>query len=82
MLYEVITKEIMDTDPKANEDDELEKEIKMIENVEVIQQGLSSAYNNLYEDSGSALERIKNIEKDLEKIKEFNPDIPARNNFV
>jgi DNA repair protein RecN (Recombination protein N) len=49
----------------------------MIENVEVIQQGLSSAYNNLYEDSGSALERIKSIEKDLEKLKEYNPDIPA-----
>jgi DNA repair protein RecN (Recombination protein N) len=70
-------KEIKETDPKPNEDDELEKELKMIENVEVIQQGLSSAYNNLYEDSGSALERIKSIEKELDKLKEFNPDIPV-----
>ena len=70
-------KEIRETSPKPKEDDELEKELKMIENVEVIQQGLASAYNNLYEDSGSALERIKNIEKDLDKLKEFNPDIPS-----
>ena len=70
-------KEINEADPKPNEDDELEKELKTIENVEVIQQGLSSAYNNLYEDSGSVLERIKIIEKELDKLKEFNPDIPA-----
>jgi DNA repair protein RecN (Recombination protein N) len=70
-------KEIKEADPKPNEDDELEKELKMIENVEVIQQGLSSAYDNLYEDSGSALERIKGIEKELDKLKEFNPDIPV-----
>jgi DNA repair protein RecN (Recombination protein N) len=70
-------KEIKEAAPKPNEDDELEKELKMIENVEVIQQGLSSAYNNLYEDSGSALERIKSIEKELDKLKEFYPDIPV-----
>lgn len=70
-------KEIKEADPKPKEDEELENRLKTIENVEVLQQGLSSAYNNLYEDSGSALERIKNIEKDLDKLKEFNPDIHA-----
>lgn len=70
-------KEIAETDPKPNEDDELEKELKMIENVEVIQKSLLAAYNNLYENSGSVNERLKFIEKELEKIKEFNTDIPA-----
>ncbi len=70
-------KEISETDPKPNEDDELEKELKMIENVEVIQQSLSLVYSSLYEDSGSVNERLKLIEKELEKVKDFNKDIPA-----
>ena len=70
-------KEISETDPKPKEDDELEKELKMIENVEVIQQSLSAAYNNLYENSGSVNEKLKIIEKELEKVAEFNKDIPA-----
>lgn len=69
-------KEISEVDPKPNEDDELEKELKMIENVEVIQQSLSTVYNNLHEESGSVNERIKLIEKELDKVKEFNKDIP------
>ena len=70
-------KEISEVDPKQKEDDELEKELKMIENTEVIQQSLTAAYNNLYENPGSVNERLKLTEKELEKIKEFNEDIPA-----
>jgi DNA repair protein RecN (Recombination protein N) len=75
-------KEISEVNPKPNEDDELEKELKSIENAEVIQQNLSSAYKSLYEESGSVVERIKYIEKELDKIKEFNKDIPALLNDV
>jgi DNA repair protein RecN (Recombination protein N) len=75
-------KEISEINPKPNEDDELERELKMIENAEVIQQSLSSAYRSLYEESGSVIERIKYIEKELNKIKEFNKDIPALLNDV
>jgi DNA repair protein RecN (Recombination protein N) len=70
-------KEIKEVDPKQKEDDELEKELKMIENAEVIQQSLTAAYDNLYEKSGSVNEKIKLIETELEKVKEFNKDIPA-----
>lgn len=75
-------KEISEINPKSNEDDDLEKELKTIENVEVIQQSLSAVYNNLYEEPGSVIERIKFIEKELDKIKEFNKDIPALINDV
>jgi len=70
-------KEISEVDPKQKEDDELEKELKMIENTEIIQQSLTAVYNNLYENPGSVNERLKLIEKELDKIKEFNEDIPA-----
>lgn len=68
-------KEIGEVDPKPNEDEELEKELKTIENTEVIQSSLDAIYLNLYEDAGSVIERIKVIEKELEKIKEYNDEI-------
>lgn len=68
-------KEISEVEPKENEDDALEKELKTFENIEFIQQGLNSAHSNLYDDEGSVLERMKLVEKELAKIKEFNNDI-------
>jgi DNA repair protein RecN (Recombination protein N) len=68
-------KEINDVDTKENEDDVLEKELKTFENIEYIQQGLTSAHSNLYDDEGSVLERMKLVEKELGKIKEFNKEI-------
>ena len=68
-------KEINEVDPKPGEDDALEKELKMSENTEYIQQALSSAYLNLYEDSGSVTERLKLVEKELLKLKDLNNDI-------
>jgi len=68
-------KEILETDPLPGEDDELENELKTGENIESIRESLTLAYSNLYDDSGSALERIKIVEKELGKIGEFNTDI-------
>ena len=68
-------KEINELDPKPGEDDALEKELKMSENTEYIQQALSSAYLNLYEDSGSVTERLNLVEKELLKLKDLNNDI-------
>jgi len=68
-------KEIQETDPAPGEDDELENELKTGENIESIRESLTLAYSNLYDDSGSALERIKIVEKELGKIGEFNTDI-------
>ncbi|MBZ0202452.1 MAG: DNA repair protein RecN [Ignavibacteria bacterium] len=68
-------KEIVEVDPKPNEDEHLENELKTGENIEGIQQGLQSAYLNLYEDSGSVTERIKLVEKELTKLSGFNTEI-------
>lgn len=68
-------KEIREIDPKLHEDEELEKELKTAENVEFIQQGLASAYANLYDESGSVVEKIKLVRTELEKIKQYNDDI-------
>ncbi|HAX48232.1 MAG TPA: DNA repair protein RecN [Bacteroidetes bacterium] len=68
-------KEIHETDPQAGEDDELENELKTGENIEGIRESLTLAYSNLYDDSGSVLERIKIVEKELGKIGEYNTDI-------
>jgi DNA repair protein RecN (Recombination protein N) len=68
-------KEISETDPVAGEDELLENELKTSENIESIQQGLTAAYSNLYDDTGSVIERIKIVEKELQKISGYNSDI-------
>ncbi|MBN8584127.1 MAG: DNA repair protein RecN [Ignavibacteria bacterium] len=68
-------KEINETDPLQGEDEELENELKTGENIEGIRESLTLAYSNLYDDSGSVLERIKIVEKELGKIGEYNTDI-------
>lgn len=68
-------KEINETDPQQGEDEELENELKTGENIEGIRESLTLAYSNLYDDSGSVLERIKIVEKELGKIGEYNTDI-------
>lgn len=70
-------KEIAGIGPVPGEDDELEIELKTAENAEIIQKSLAAAHANLYEESGSVAEKLKTIEKELQKIKEFNPDIPG-----
>jgi len=67
--------EITEVNPLLNEDEELENELKMSENVEGITQGLADAYSNLYDDTGSVVERIKLVEKELSKIEQYNTDI-------
>lgn len=68
-------KEINEVNPAAGEDEHLENELKTSENIESIQQGLAAAYANLYDDTGSVVERIKIVEKELSKISSYNSDI-------
>ncbi len=68
-------KEITEVDPGPEEDDKLEKELSASENVETIQQGLSAAYSNLYDESGSVIEKMKTVEKELAKLEKYNSDI-------
>ncbi|MFI5164889.1 MAG: hypothetical protein ACHQHP_06555, partial [Bacteroidia bacterium] len=64
-----------DVEPAPNEDDNLEKELRASENVEAIQTGLSAAYSNLYDDSGSIVEKMNIVEKELSKLEEYSSDI-------
>jgi DNA repair protein RecN (Recombination protein N) len=68
-------KEITEINPEPNEDESLSNELKTGENVEGIQQGLAIVYNNLYDEAGSVIERLKIVEKELGKIGEYNSDI-------
>lgn len=68
-------KEITEVNPEPNEDDTLEKDLKASENVEGIQLGLQTAYSNLYDESGSVVEKIKIVETELGKLEEYNSDI-------
>lgn len=74
-FIEFQVKEINEVNPAAGEDDTLEAELKTGENAEGIQQALSASYLNLYDDAGSVIERLKQVEKELSKIAEYNPDI-------
>ncbi len=68
-------KEISDVNPMPKEDENLENELKTGENIEGIQLGMAAAYANLYDDSGSVIERIKIVERELGKIGEYNSEI-------
>jgi DNA repair protein RecN (Recombination protein N) len=74
-FIEFQVKEINEVNPIADEDDKLEAELKTSENTEGIQQAIGAAYLNLYDDSGSVIERLKLVEKELAKIAEYNPEI-------
>ena len=67
-------KEITEVNPETGEDDRLESELKTGENIESIQQSIAAAYGNLYEETGSATEKLKTVEKELLKITEFNSE--------
>jgi DNA repair protein RecN (Recombination protein N) len=70
-------KEIMEVNPQSGEDNKLESELGTAEHAEQIQTSLSAAYSHLYDDRGSAIERIKSAERELRKISEFSSDVPG-----
>jgi len=75
-------KEIREVDPQPGEDDKLENELKISEHAEQIQIALSSAYSHLYEDSGSAIERLKSAERELQKIEQFASNVSSLLNEI
>jgi len=68
-------KEIEEVAPETKEDENLEKELKASENTEQINQTLNSSYQNIYEGEDSAAVKIKNSEKELSKITEFDDEL-------
>jgi DNA repair protein RecN (Recombination protein N) len=68
-------KEIRTACPGAGEDEALEREITILKNAERIREGLSTSVGALYEDEGSAVERIGTASRALDAIAAFMDDL-------
>lgn len=65
-------KEINNVNPSAGEDDDLENELKKMENSEVISEAVSKALGILYEDESNMLTAIDMAVKELRRVSEFD----------
>jgi DNA repair protein RecN (Recombination protein N) len=68
-------KEIRSARPRPGEDASLERDILVLGNAERIRRGLSSAHAILYEDEGSAVERVGLASREIEKLSAFMNDL-------
>jgi DNA repair protein RecN (Recombination protein N) len=68
-------KEINNVNPIENEDEELESELKKLENSEEISLTISSAISILYENEGNAIAGISNVIKELKKIVRYDSEL-------
>jgi len=57
---------------KPGEDDELEKTVRLLGSSEKLNLALTSAYANLYDDEGSAVERLGKAITSLKQLEEFD----------
>jgi len=65
-------KEINDINPLANEDDELENELKKLENSEEISVSLNTAIEFLYESETNVISELSSSIKEIKKIAKFD----------
>ncbi|MCX7877891.1 MAG: DNA repair protein RecN [Ignavibacteria bacterium] len=73
-------KEINEVDPQENEDEELERDLNILENFENIKTSIENSLMLLYDESGSAVEKISRTEKELSKIINFDKELEKVNN--
>lgn len=67
-LFQFQLREIESLNPRAAEDEELRGEEKVLENVERLSQGIQSAYQSLFEEDDSIIQRLSAIQKTLETL--------------
>jgi DNA repair protein RecN (Recombination protein N) len=67
-------KEINNVNPSESEDENLEKELKKLENSEDISLALTNSINSLYENDINAITLISNALKELKKISEYDTE--------
>ncbi|MFC1564334.1 DNA repair protein RecN [candidate division KSB1 bacterium] len=67
-------KEIETTDPAPGEDEELEKEAKLLRNAEEITSSTFEGYQALYDNENSAASQIRNALSALQSLKEYLSD--------
>ncbi len=68
-------KEINNVNPLENEDEELETELKKIENVEEISLGIGNILSFLYESDQNVLANLSNSFKELKKIVKYDSEL-------
>jgi len=68
-------KEINNTNPAPNEDEELENNLKKLENSEEISTSLQNCLNLLYEGENNILASLSNSNKELKKISKYDNNI-------
>ncbi|MDI6779947.1 MAG: DNA repair protein RecN [Bacteroidota bacterium] len=71
-LYEFQMKEIDVVDPKLDEEDRLEYELKILENSEKLTEATSHLYDILYEGDNSISERLDFVRTQLEKLMQID----------
>lgn len=74
-LYSFQAKEIDDAGLVAGEQEELQARHKVLNNLEKIKKQASATYGVLYEDEGSAVERVKTITNLLLDLAEFDENL-------
>ena len=67
-LYEFQLKEIDTVSPKANEDEELEAELNILENSEKLLESTSSIFQSIYEDENSIYDTLVRIKNEISSL--------------
>jgi DNA repair protein RecN (Recombination protein N) len=74
-LYEYQLNEILSVDPRENEDQEIDEELKKLENAEELTESANSIHDLLYEVDGSAYEKLNETKQRLERLLKFDPSL-------
>lgn len=74
-LYEYQLAEIVAVDPLPNEDQEIEEELKKLENAEELTDAANELHELLYDTDGSAYEKLNDAKARLEKLLKFDPTL-------
>lgn len=74
-LYEYQLNEILQVDPLQNEDQEIEEELKKLENAEELTEAANDIHESLYEGEGSAYEKLNDTKQRMEKLIKFDPSL-------
>ncbi len=68
-------KELDDAGLRADEEENLRQEEKILSNAEKIVDTLNRVYADIYESGSSSYNTIKNLSKEVDKIREIDPDL-------
>ncbi len=74
-LLEFQLKEIDSVNPRAGEDEELERELEVLQNAENIRQTLAEGEATLYSEEGSITERLSVLAKKLEELAPLDEEL-------